>query len=109
MVSLMCEVKLRDRKRTGELMSKLGLCCDIVTVVRQSRLRWYGHAMRRDMTCGIRRVLDVDIGGVVGQDRPRLEWRKEVEKDVLKLGLLCEDVLDRPKWWGRVRGFRRWE
>ena len=33
-------------------------------------------------------MLDVDIGGVVGQGRPRLEWRKKVEKDVLKLGLV---------------------
>ena len=50
-------------------------------------------------------MLDVDIGGVVGQGRPRLEWRNEVEKDVSKLGLLCEDVLDRPKWRDRGRGF----
>ena len=50
MVWLMCGVKLRDWKRTGELMWMLGLCDDIVTVVGQSRLRWYGHVMRRDMT-----------------------------------------------------------
>ena len=31
MVMLMCGVKLRDRKRTGELMSMLGLCDDTVT------------------------------------------------------------------------------
>ena len=48
MVRLICGVKLRDRKRTGELMSMLGLCDDIVTLVRQSRLRWYGHVMRKD-------------------------------------------------------------
>ena len=57
----------------------------------------YGHIMRRDVTYGIRRMLDVDIAGVVGQGRPCLEWRKKVEKDVSKLGLLSEDVLDRPK------------
>lgn len=107
MVRGMCGAKLRDRKRIGELMSMLGLCDDIVTLVRQSRLRWYGHVMRRDVTCGIRRVLDVDIAGVVGQGRPRLEWKKEVEKDMSKLGLLSEDVLDRPKWRGRVKGFCR--
>ena len=59
-------------------MSMLGLGDDIVTLVRQSRLRWYGHVMRRNVTYGIRRVLDVDISGVVGQGRPHLEWRKEV-------------------------------
>jgi len=51
MVRLMCGVKLKDRKRTSELMSMLGLCDDIVSVVRQSRLRWYRHVMRRDVEC----------------------------------------------------------
>jgi hypothetical protein len=27
-----------------------------------------------------------------------LEWRQVVEKYVLRLGLQCSDVLDRPKW-----------
>lgn len=46
-------------------------------------------------------MLDVDTAGVVGPGRPRLEWRKGVEKDGSKMGLLSEDLLDRPKW-GRV-------
>ena len=99
----MCGVKLRDRKRTRELMSMLGLYDYIVASVGQSRLRWYGDVMRKEVAYGIRRVLDVNIAEVVGQGRTRLEWRQAVEKDVLKMGL-SEDVLDRPRWRGRVRG-----
>jgi hypothetical protein len=36
-----------------------------VTVVGQSRLRWYGHVMRKDVMDCIRRVLDVEIARVV--------------------------------------------
>ena len=38
------------------------------------------------------RVLDVDIAGVIGQGRPRLQWRQPEEKDVLKTGLPSENV-----------------
>jgi hypothetical protein len=44
MVRMMCGVKLRDRKSSSELMSMVGLSEDILTLVRKSRLRWYGHA-----------------------------------------------------------------
>jgi hypothetical protein len=43
MVRMMCGVKLRDRKSSVELMSMVGLSEDILTSVRRSRLRWYGH------------------------------------------------------------------
>jgi hypothetical protein len=59
MVRMMCGVKLRDRKSSSELMSMIRLSEDIVTLVRKSRLRWYGHVMRRDEGVGIRRVLRV--------------------------------------------------
>lgn len=39
-------------------------------------------------------MLGVDIGGVVGRGRQRLDWRKVV--GLMLLPLLCEDVLDRP-------------
>ena len=103
MVRMMCGVKLRNRKKTSELMSMLEMSEDIVTLVGQSRMRWYGHVMRRDVTVGIRKVLDVDVAGKVGKGRPRMEWRQRVEKDVAKVGLLCEDVSDRPKWRSGLR------
>ena len=85
MVRLTCGVKLRDRKRTSELMSMFGLCDDIVTLVAQSRLRRYRHVMRKDVTYGVRRLLDVDITVYYVSGRPRLERRQAVEKYVLKM------------------------
>ena len=48
MVRMMCGVKLRNRMSSMELMFMVGLSEDIVTLVRRSRLRWYGHVLRRN-------------------------------------------------------------
>ena len=64
---LMCGEKLTNRKRTNESTSILGLRedFDIVGAVE--------IGMPRDLTDGIRKVLDVDIKGVVGSNRPHVE------------------------------------
>lgn len=40
-------VRFRDRKCSAELMSVAGLYDDVVVVVRSSKLRWYGHALKK--------------------------------------------------------------
>ena len=84
MVRMMCGVNLRHRKNTRELMSMLGLDEDIVTLVKRSRLRWYGHVLRRDEGAGIRRVLEVEVNGDIGRGRRRMEWKDQVEKIEIK-------------------------
>mgnify|MGYP003401710716 FL=1 len=100
MVRMMSGVKLRDRKSSGELMSMAGLCEDIVLVVRRSRLRWYGHVLRKTENDGIREVLEVVVPGKVGRGRPRLGWQEEVRKDMERVGLRVGDAKDRGRWRG---------
>ena len=77
MVRMMCGVKLRDMMSSMELMSSVGLSEDIVTLVRRSRVRWYGHVLKRNKEVGIRRGtgLEFEVKGVAGKGRPRLGWR----------------------------------
>ena len=99
MVRKMCGVKLRDRKRSDELLSMLGLKEDIVTLVRRSRLRWYGHVLRRSEGEGIRRVLElVVVEGETRRGRPKLEWREQMDKDRVKAGLGNVEAEDRVVW-----------
>ena len=91
-------VKLRDRKSNVELMSVVGLSKDIVTMVRRSRLRWYGHVLRRDEGVGIRRALEFEVEGVSGRGRPRMAWKEQAEKDRVKAGLCKVEASDRCKW-----------
>jgi len=47
MVRWMCDVKLQDRVPSKELTERLGLV-DIISVLQQNRLRWYGHVLRKE-------------------------------------------------------------
>ena len=105
MVRIMCGVKLRDRKSSKELMSMVGLSEDIVTLARRSRLRWYGHVLRRNEGVGTRRALEFEIEGVIGRGRPRFGWREQVEKDRVKAGLRDVEASDRCEWRRGVFGF----
>jgi hypothetical protein len=69
--------------------------------VRRARLRWYGHVLRKTENDGTRKVLDVVIPGKVGRGRPKLGWQKEVEKDMVKVGLRIGDANER---WRRGYG-----
>ena len=98
MVRMMCGVKLRDRKRSEELMALVGLDENIVALVRRLRLRWYGHVLRSGEGDGIRRVLEWEVEGATGQGRPRLGWKEQVEKDRVKAELRVVDAGDRSVW-----------
>ena len=75
-----------------------GLMEDIVVVARKSRLRWYGHVLRKTEEDGIRRALEVVVPGEVGKGRPKMSWQKEVEKDMFRAGLRKGDARDRGRW-----------
>jgi len=45
MVRWMCDVKLKDIVQSKELKERLGIV-DIILVLQQNRLRWYGHVLR---------------------------------------------------------------
>jgi len=44
MVRWMCNVKVKDRVRSKELRERLGTD-DIILILQQNRLRWYGHVL----------------------------------------------------------------
>ena len=98
MMHMMSGVKLRDRKSSSELMLMAGLDDDIVVVMRRSRLRWYGHVLKNKENDGTKKVLDVVVPGKVGRGRLKLKWQKEVEKDMVKVGLRIGDAKDRGRW-----------
>src|SRR5690242_825736 len=79
MIRRICGVRLCDRKRSEELERMIGLQQDIITLVGQSRLRWYGHVMRREEDSGIRRVLDWEVAGTRPKGRSNLTWEAAVK------------------------------
>ena len=76
----------------------VGLEEDIVTQVKRSRLRWYGHVLRRGDMEGIKRVMAFEVEGVRGRGRPRLQWKEQMENDRVKAGLEGVQANNRPAW-----------
>jgi len=52
MVRWMCDSKLQDRVPSKTLKGRLGLD-DIISVLQQNRLRWYGHVLCVFKFCGM--------------------------------------------------------
>src|SRR6218665_3254381 len=55
-------VSLRDRRRNEDIREVLGVAC-ITDKVREARMRWHGHVMRREDGCCIKRIMNAEVYG----------------------------------------------
>ena len=62
MVRRMCGVSLKNRKRSVDLYSLLGVQ-GVADVVRRSRLRWFGHLERRSVDDWVSTCKKVEVAG----------------------------------------------
>ena len=59
----MCGVTFLDKIPSEELKTRMGLEKDIVEAMRESRLRWYGHIMRKDEEEGVKKGMNMTMEG----------------------------------------------
>ena len=97
MIRMMCGLRLVDRVSTEILRERVGVAVKIKDLVIQSRLRWYGHVMCRDISSQTREVMKVEITGKRKKGRRRKSWEECVKKDLERYGLRREDAYDRKK------------
>jgi len=57
MVRWMCNVKVKDRVPSKELTERLGID-DIILILQQNRLRWYGHVLRKEDTDWVNKCME---------------------------------------------------
>ena len=103
MIRWMCGVKLADKPSTEEMHKKLDLC-DLAVVIRQRRLRWFGHVMRSSSE--INRVRTMPIPGKRGPGHPRKTWDECVKLDLTVCGLSASTTGNRPLWRSSVKNCR---
>ena len=75
MVRRMCGVSLKDRKRSDELLNRLGIEC-VENKIQRGRLRWFGHVERKEENNWVKKCTRMNVIGVVDRGAPR----KNVEK-----------------------------
>ena len=108
-------IKLKDRVTSKELRERLGLD-DIISLLKQNRLQWYGHVLRKKTMVGWRNVWstkwrvpgqEVDQSEWVSEQflngtwahnrlfRPKKTWRDCAKSQACKLNRGC---MDRNRW-----------
>ena len=69
MLRMICGVTLKDMVENTVIASRVGVN-DLEEHLRQKRLRWFGHTVRRDEKVEIKKVFELKIEGQKKRDRP---------------------------------------
>ena len=72
-------------------------------MTKASSMRWYGHVLRKEDENEIVKALKFEVSGSRGRGRPKQTWKKQVENEMKKNGLMKKDACDRTKWRGVVK------
>ena len=102
MVRWMCGIMLQDRVPSKGLRERLVLD-DIIWVLQQNSLRWYGHVLRKEDNDWVRKCMEYEVQGARPRGRPNKTLRETVEKDCQACKLNKEDVMDRERWRKQTR------
>jgi len=79
MVRWMCDVKVKVRVPRKELRERLGID-DVILVLQQNRLRWYGHMLRKEDTDWMKKCMEYEVEGSRPRGRPKRTWKEVVQE-----------------------------
>ena len=94
-------VLLKDKIRNDEIRRRRGVLC-IAEEVKEARLRWYGHVLRRSKEEPVRSIMELNIEGNRVQRRPKKKWLDCVKEDLNENGLTSDMMRDRSYWRTRI-------
>jgi hypothetical protein len=84
---------LKDIRSSEELRQKLCVV-SVSDIVRQGRLRWFGHVERKDVNDWVSACRNMVVSGERGRGRGRKTWRECVADDMRRMKLKTEDAQD---------------
>jgi len=90
-------VKVKDRVPSKELRERLGID-DVILILQQNRLRWYGHVLRKENTDWVKKCMEYEAAGCRPRGRPKRTWTEVVQKDCQARNLNREDAMDHGRW-----------
>ena len=104
MIRQICSIKPEEvaTVRSMELLAKLELE-DLDLILRERRLRWFGHVERSSGSIRTACDIQIDGRGGGGAGRPKLTWTKLTERDCREWKLTTVDPQERSTWRSDVR------
>ena len=85
--------RIRGTTKVGEISKK----------VQESRLKWYGHVLRREDEYVGKRVMALEVPGKRRRRRPKRRWLDSIGNDLSERELSREDAQDRARWRRLIR------
>ena len=71
--------------------------------MREGRLRWYGHVMRRDQEYVGKKMMEMELAGKRKRGRPNRRFLDALKEDMREVGVKKSDVEDRKMWRMMIR------
>ena len=102
MLRYMAGVTLADRVASEEVARRCGVK-PVLTVVREGRLRWFGHVKRREGEGLLGEVMQLEVHSVIPRRRPKKQWKNNIEEDLRTLNLRKTDAMDRDSWRAAIK------
>ena len=95
-------VKRKDKIRNEHIRSTVKVE-QLGMKMREGRLRWYGHVMRRDQEYVGRKMMEMELPGKRRRGRPKRRFLDAVKEDMQEVGVKETDVEDRKMWRMMIR------
>ena len=86
-----------ERIRSTVKVERLGM------KMREGRLRWYGHVMRKDQEYVGKKMMEMELPQKRRRGRPKRRFLDVVKEDVEEFGAKETDVEDRKVWRTMIR------
>ena len=102
MIRQICNVRPQDivTTRSNELLVQLGIE-DLDLILKERRLRWYGHVERSNGA--VKTAFDIQVDGKRESGRSKMTWKQLTERDCRKWKLSAINPHDRHTWRSGVR------
>ena len=97
MLRIICGATLTDRVESTVIALRVGVY-NLEEHLRQKRLRWFGHIVKRDEEVEIKKVFELKIEVRRKRGRPVKWWIDVVEEDMRKRGVVQQDAGNREGW-----------
>jgi len=91
-----------DRIRNDLIRGTSKVSC-LGVKMREARLRWFGHVLRRDCEYVGNRLLRMELPGKRRRGRPNRRYMDVIRGDMQAMGARVGDALDRGKWRRLIR------
>jgi hypothetical protein len=95
-------VTREDRIRNEYVRGSIGVVL-IVNKIRENRLRWFGHVMRREETKAVKVVMKMNVEGKRERGKLKKRWLDMIKNDMRAVDVCVWDVENQDEWRFRTK------